>query len=244
MIRKNLKWKKTDEGYQFYDGANSVDLKQWNINMNKEVLPSHVINSKNPIIRWEEKRRRNRILKMILNSTPHKIIADVGSANGFIAKQLLPHCEQIYCIDIDQAMLNQAQQTLNSPKANFVQSDAEDIQLDDNTVDVSFAGHLLEHLPSPRKGLSELARITKPNGSIILNLPNERAVLFLKNMLKKLKLTFLLGGDFSEDQAPGHLHVFDKEFLIEHTKGISVINELYLNPPLYTFLYARLTPIK
>jgi len=243
-IRKDLKWKKNGEGFEFYDGESSVDLEDWYEKVNQESLPSHVLESKNPVIRWEERRRRQRIVNLILKSNPHEVIADVGCADGFLSKQLIPYCSKVYCIDLDTNMLELAKKKIASKKAEFIQSNAENIELPDNSVDVSFATHLLEHLPSPRKGLKELCRITKPGGSIILNLPNEKAVLFLKNVIKKLKLNFILGGEFSTELAPGHLHVFDKKLLQNTAKGISIINELSYNPPLYTFMYARLIPMK
>lgn len=243
-IRKDLTWKNKGDIYEFYDGDKKVNLEDWYEEANKESLPSHVLDSKNPIIRWEENRRRKKIINMILKSKNHNVVADVGCANGFLSKPLLPHVEKVYCIDLDKNMLDMAKKNVNSPKAEYIHSDAENIDLPDNSVDVAFATHLLEHIPSPRKGIQELCRITKPDGSIILNLPNERAVLFLKSMMKKLHLTFLLGGEYNIGLAPGHLHIFDKKLLQKESKGISIIKNLSYNPPMFTFMYARLIPLK
>jgi len=57
------------------------------------------------------------------------------------------------------------------PKAAMIQMDITDIHLPDNSFDVIYCSHVLEHVPDDRKAMRELARVLRPNGWAILAVP-------------------------------------------------------------------------
>ncbi len=57
------------------------------------------------------------------------------------------------------------------PKRAMVQMDITDIQYPDNSFNVIYVSHVLEHIPDDRKAMSELCRVLKPNGWAILLVP-------------------------------------------------------------------------
>ena len=59
---------------------------------------------------------------------------------------------------------------LSSPDA-MVQMDVTDIQFPDNSFDVIYCSHVLEHVPDDRKAMSEFYRVLKPGGWAILQVP-------------------------------------------------------------------------
>ena len=59
---------------------------------------------------------------------------------------------------------------LSSPEA-MVKMDIMDIQYSDNTFDVIFCSHVLEHVPDDRKAMREFYRVLKPGGWAILQVP-------------------------------------------------------------------------
>ena len=59
---------------------------------------------------------------------------------------------------------------LNSPDA-MVKMDVTDIQYPENSFDVIFCSHVLEHVPDDRKAMRELYRVLKPGGWAILDVP-------------------------------------------------------------------------
>lgn len=61
---------------------------------------------------------------------------------------------------------------LNSPLAD-VKADICNLPFDDNSFDVIFCNHVLEHIPDDTKAMQELYRILKPGGWGIFQIPQE-----------------------------------------------------------------------
>ncbi len=55
----------------------------------------------------------------------------------------------------------------------MVKMDITDIQYPDNSFDVIYCSHVLEHVPDDRKAMRELARVLRPDGWAILQVPIE-----------------------------------------------------------------------
>lgn len=66
---------------------------------------------------------------------------------------------------------------LNSPDA-MVKMDVTDIQYPENSFDVIFCSHVLEHVPNDRKAMRELYRVLKPGGWAMLQVPIARKTTF------------------------------------------------------------------
>ncbi len=61
---------------------------------------------------------------------------------------------------------------LHSPLAD-VKADICDLPFEDNTYDIIFCNHVLEHIPDDTKAMQELLRVLKPGGMAILQIPQE-----------------------------------------------------------------------
>jgi len=61
---------------------------------------------------------------------------------------------------------------LNSPLAD-VKADICDLPFEDDSYDVIFCNHVLEHIPDDTKAMQELYRILKPGGMAILQIPQD-----------------------------------------------------------------------
>ena len=59
---------------------------------------------------------------------------------------------------------------LNNPRA-MVKMDITDIQYPDNSFDIIYCSHVLEHVPNDRKAISEFLRVLKPEGWALLKVP-------------------------------------------------------------------------
>jgi len=59
---------------------------------------------------------------------------------------------------------------LSSPRA-MVAMDITDIQYPDDSFDVIFASHVLEHIPDDERAMQELSRVLRPDGWAILEVP-------------------------------------------------------------------------
>jgi ubiquinone/menaquinone biosynthesis C-methylase UbiE len=98
-------------------------------------------------------------------------ILDVGSGAGQIAQHLLEFSDlrtQITCIDLSQRMLERARKRLKSTRPCYVAADLSCLPFADESFDGVTCGYVLEHLPDPSVGLSELSRVMRAGGRMLL----------------------------------------------------------------------------
>jgi ubiquinone/menaquinone biosynthesis C-methylase UbiE len=100
-----------------------------------------------------------------------KAILDVGSGAGQIAKHLLRYADAdagLTCIDLSHAMLRRGRQRLKSNRPTFIAADITALPFADSAFDCVTCGYVLEHLPDPQAGLSEIARVLQSGGRMFL----------------------------------------------------------------------------
>jgi ubiquinone/menaquinone biosynthesis C-methylase UbiE len=68
--------------------------------------------------------------------------------------------------------INYTTTDLNSPLAD-IKADICNLPFTDNSFDVIFCNHVLEHIPNDTKAMQELYRILKPNGWGIFQIPQD-----------------------------------------------------------------------
>ncbi len=98
-------------------------------------------------------------------------ILDVGSGAGQIVGHLLKYADpeaSITGIDISTTMLQRARKRLKSDRPKFVTADLAHLPFADESFDCVTCGYVLEHLPEAKTGLSELSRVMKPGGRMLL----------------------------------------------------------------------------
>ncbi|MEX2316902.1 MAG: class I SAM-dependent methyltransferase [Pirellulales bacterium] len=98
-------------------------------------------------------------------------ILDVGSGAGQIIQHLLEFADpaaQITGVDLSQQMLQRARRRLKSDRPALVAADLSALPFADDSFDGITCGYVLEHLPDPRIGLAELARVLKKGGRMLL----------------------------------------------------------------------------
>jgi ubiquinone/menaquinone biosynthesis C-methylase UbiE len=199
-------------------------------------------NHPNPIIRFQEKNRK-RILFKLAQTSKKKVVVDIGCEEGYIAKDFAKKSKLVFGVDIDDDLLKKAAKK-GLKNNRWVQSNIHKIKLKDNVADITVCSCVLEHVPKVKNAVDELVRITKPNGHLIINVPNEKWVLFIKRMLRLTRLSFLLGG-LSKEQAHGHLYIFNKKNLkrLVNRKDLSV-EKIRYDFPFFTNIFVRTKVVK
>ncbi|GAP38950.1 class I SAM-dependent methyltransferase [Piscinibacter sakaiensis] len=92
--------------------------------------------------------------------------------------------------DISQAAINFSRQVSDKDAAlagksvQYLTSSGYDIRLEDQAADIVFAGEVIEHIEDSEAFVSELCRITKPGGLIILTTPNEQPWLYKRENIR------------------------------------------------------------
>jgi SAM-dependent methyltransferase len=100
-----------------------------------------------------------------------KSILDAGCGNGRYTRFLLREADadaRISGFDYSQQMLQRARRRIANPRATQVAADLTRLPYANAVFDAAICGWVLEHLPDPRPGLRELARVLKPGGKLLL----------------------------------------------------------------------------
>jgi SAM-dependent methyltransferase len=100
-----------------------------------------------------------------------KHILDAACGNGRYSRFLLRHADpdaKLTTFDLSPKMLERARTRLKSDRVTHAVADLTRLPYEDGAFDAIVCGWVLEHLPDPRPGLRELARVLAPGGQLLL----------------------------------------------------------------------------
>jgi SAM-dependent methyltransferase len=111
------------------------------------------------------------LAKLIALARPnkHDFCLDIGTGAGHTAAALAQNAKKVYGLDIAEGMLNAARESYGHlTNLEFVVGSSEATGFPDNTFDIVTARHTLHHHPSMPRTLTELKRVLKPNGRLVI----------------------------------------------------------------------------
>jgi len=92
---------------------------------------------------------------------------DVGCGTGALTRTILESSPaRIIAIDASDGFASYARATIDDPRAAFVVADARAIPCMDGIADVAVSGLVLNFVPQPERAVSEMARVTRPGGTV------------------------------------------------------------------------------
>jgi SAM-dependent methyltransferase len=100
-----------------------------------------------------------------------KRILDAACGNGRYSRFLLKHADpdaHLTAFDLSPKMLDRAASRLKSDRVTYAVADLARMPYANHAFDAIVCGWVLEHLPDPRPGLRELARVLEPGGQLLL----------------------------------------------------------------------------
>ncbi len=109
-------------------------------------------------------------------------ILEAGSGTGKVPLRLAQMGALVTLVDYSDIALNNSRQAFEDHRCrgDFVLSDIRAIPAADNTYDVTWNAGVLEHFDEKEqvKMIKEMARITRPGGSVIVLTPNANCLLY------------------------------------------------------------------
>ncbi len=124
-------------------------------------------------------------------------LLDIGTGTGFVIDRFLPFIKKedtINFLDISNKMLDLCKIKYSKEQfsTNYLQSDCSTIDVPSASIDIATINSVLHHLPNTHELLTELHRVVKPGGYIIIK--HEPNLNFYSNILLRTlykKLIFL-----------------------------------------------------
>lgn len=118
----------------------------------------------------KEKLPPNKIIDY-LGVEANDTIADLGAGNGYFALPMAKKAKAVYAVDIAPEMLemlkvNADQEQLEN--IQYVESDLDEIQLGDDSVNKVMISLVLHEVPDLDKTLREIKRILQPGGQVLV----------------------------------------------------------------------------
>lgn len=126
-------------------------------------------------------------IKLIMKSLPEnskgKSCLEIGCGSGKISEAIVPVVKNLMIVDISKKLAKDVGERF---QVEWGEEDACNLSIADNSFDIVISSECIEHTPNPRQALSEMARVLKPNGTLIVTSPNKiwYPVLWLSMLLK------------------------------------------------------------
>jgi ubiquinone/menaquinone biosynthesis C-methylase UbiE len=111
---------------------------------------------------------------------PGQLAADIGAGSGFITEGLLQRGVRVIAVDQSQAMLSEMRRKFAGANLDLRLGEAESLPLDSASVDAVFANMYLHHVEHPALAISEMARLLKPGGRLVITDLDEHDFEFLR----------------------------------------------------------------
>ncbi len=149
----------------------------------------------------------------LVKKYPHSTILDIATGTGDFAIELARlNPEKIIGVDIAEKMLEIGRQKVAQKKLSgtidLIEGDSENLQFSDNSYDLVTSAFGVRNFENLAKGLSEIHRVLKPGGSVLILEASEPS----KGPFKRLYKAYMsricpaIGGTFSENKAYDYLH--------------------------------------
>jgi SAM-dependent methyltransferase len=140
---------------------------------------------------------------------------DLGCGDGEHMRFLAGHFDELYGSDYNVTRLKRAARVEG---VDYVfMADVTDYPVDDESFDVVYFNHVLEHIPDDRRALAEVHRIVRPGGIVVLGTPNEGAAFW--------RMAYRFQPEFRE--ASDHVQFYTAESLRERClyAGFEILHE-------------------
>lgn len=129
----------------------------------------------------------HRLVKPHLGDLAGLRVLEIGCGRGGFSKYLLEQGATLMAADYSESAVEITNRLLQgSPRFESCVADIQNIPFERGCFDLVISLETLEHIPRPYKGLSELVRVTKGGGRIIITTPNYFGLLGLARRYREL----------------------------------------------------------
>lgn len=117
-----------------------------------------------------EERLKYKILS--ITNIKDKVVADLGCGTGFVSLALVNEASIVFSVDNSSNMLKQLRANAldkNYKNLYLIKSSLDSLSLFDESVDIVFINMALHHIKDAKKAISEMHRVLKKDGVVIIS---------------------------------------------------------------------------
>ncbi len=151
----------------------------------------------------EFERSSKRFMRALVPDRPTLRILDVGCGTGLNASFLTKAGHSVTGIDLSRVAIDKYR--AKGLEGIVCDLEAGQAPFPDGSFDLLYVSEIIEHCADTKSFLSELRRLTKPGGKMLLSTPN--------SAFWPYRILGLFGRTASEYQHPGHVRFFSKRSL-------------------------------
>ncbi|HET6893020.1 MAG TPA: class I SAM-dependent methyltransferase [Pyrinomonadaceae bacterium] len=120
---------------------------------------------------YDLQRRLEVVFDELLKEIPlsGRKVLDAGCGTGYFSKWALDRGARVTSVDIGINLLREARK---KGMLNLVAGDVMKLGFGDATFDVVISSECIEHTPSPETAVSEMVRVLRPGGFLVVTCPN------------------------------------------------------------------------
>jgi ubiquinone/menaquinone biosynthesis C-methylase UbiE len=126
-----------------------------------------------------------------------RTVLEIGCGRGGFAAKLAASGGRVTAADYSRSAVEMAARSFPNAGVTWVVEDIQKLSFGDATFDYVISCETIEHVPDPRRAVSELSRVVKPQGTLILTSPN-----YLGTMGVYRAYMRLTGRRFTEEGQP------------------------------------------
>lgn len=172
------------------------------------------------ITKWYWDKKDRKIISKIPENS--KLILDFGCGEGILMEKLVRRFPESKIIGVDVIPDNISICQRNNLDV-FLTEVNKPIHLESNSIDVILLIEVIEHLDNPMFVISEISRLLKKDGTLVILFPNDFVFALTRLLLLKIK-------EFKHD--PGHIYQYsfekvknllETDFVLSYEIGIPFI---------------------
>ena len=99
-------------------------------------------------------------------------VLDIGCNTGYGTVRFMPVARRVVGVDVSPGAIEAALQRASNGRPEFVLTSGFELPFPDHSFDLVTSFQVLEHVPDSLAYLREIARVTRPGGTVILATPN------------------------------------------------------------------------
>ena len=120
-----------------------------------------------------------------------KDVLDLACGEGYGSASIATIASSVVGVDISNEAVAHASSQYVKPNLKFIQGSAIDLEFEENSFDVVVSFETIEHLSEQAQMLSEIHRVLRPNGCLVISSPNrpvysEESGVFNEHHVKEL----------------------------------------------------------